>query len=85
MKLVCVNREIVWCLCVCLGKIDSRWLLMDRGVLFEGWSWRGVVGGGWGGGGCMESVSVCLTGSLSCQHMQPCKCKTVDSFQIHFK
>ena len=68
MKLVCVNREIVWCLCVCLGKSDNSRLLMDRGVLFEGWSWRGVVGGG--GEGVVWSLSQSVSQVL--YHVNTC-------------
>ena len=36
-----------------LGKRDSRRVLIDGGVLFQGCC---LEGGGWGGDGCMESV-----------------------------
>ena len=47
-----VNREMVWCPCVCLGKSDRRRLLMDGGVLFQGCRLEvgGLLGGPKGGG-----------------------------------
>ena len=65
--------------------------VLSPGCRLEGGGWGGgFLGVGFGGGGsCMEFVhsvsQVLYHVNSGVYYMQPCKCKTEGTFQIHFQ